>query len=192
MTARLLGAVAVLVCCAGCSGTSEGLPAAAPSGAASSTVPTQLSPPVEQPRDVRAFGDTPCEVFTPEQIAGFGFDRPPRQRTLPASESQECGWIDSGHDIELRVTTFPDSDILEREYANRAGYPVFAPIEILGMPAILRENIRHGSRCVVVVGLAERQGINVGFTDLTEPYEDPCGAARKAAEVAVGNLPPLT
>lgn len=140
---------------------------------------------------MRAFGEMPCEVFTPEQIAAFGLDGAPERQTLP-SGNEVCVWQDSGYNVQLAVTTYPDSDILEREYANRRGYPVFEPIEILGMPAILRQNIPSDARCVVVVGLAERQGINTDFTDLTEPYEDPCGGARMAAEVAVGNLPPLT
>jgi len=122
---------------------------------------------------------------------GFGFDQPPRPpRSLPSGH-QVCVWNDSDRNGELAVTTYPDSDILEREYANRGGYPVFEPIEVAGLPAIRREDIPNGSTCVVVVGLAERQGINIDFTDLREPYEDPCGAARIAAEVAVGNLPPL-
>lgn len=46
--------------------------------------------------------------------------------------------------------------------------------------------------CYVTVGLAARQGLEVTFTDLREPPDDPCGAARTTADVAVTTLPPLT
>jgi hypothetical protein len=151
----------------------------------------QLSPPVENPRDIRHYGDRPCEVFTPDQLKRFGFDRPPdRVYTLP-SGAKNCVWIDSGHNGELVVGTYPDWDVLERTYAAGAGLPVFKPIEIAGMPAVVYQDAAGMPGCDVTVGLAKRQGLDVTFTDLREPYEDPCGAARRAAEVAVGNLPPL-
>lgn len=170
---------------AGCSSTSTGAAVPAPPSGGSQ----QLSPPVEAPVDVTAFGERPCDVFTPEQLAGFGLDRPGEQRTISAGNNEACSWTDSGTNGSLSVITFPDSDILEREYSNRDTYPVFEPIEIAGLPAVLRQNGAGSFRCVVIVGLAEQQGINVDFADRREPYEDPCGAARMAAEVAVGNLP---
>ncbi len=110
--------------------------------------------------------------------------------SLPSGH-KTCAWIDSGHSGELVVATYPDWDVLERAYANRATLPVFEPLQTGGVPAVL---YKFGAvpQCRVTVGLAERQGLDVTFTDLREPYEDPCGAARAAAEVAVSNLPPLS
>lgn len=183
-------ALALLAASTACSVTSEGAPVStsprAPDGNQGA-----MAPSVTEPRDISAFGNTPCEIFAPDQLTGFGLDQAGSARPLPGGVHFECTWQDTGSNGELRATAFPDSDILEREYSNRETYPVFEPIEIAGMPAIMRQNSAGSSRCVVVVGLAERQGLNVGFTDLREPYEDPCGAARMAAEVAVGNLPPL-
>lgn len=188
----VFGVAVAAAAAAACTASSEGSPAPERSLVApSSAAQEQLSPPVQNPRDIRVFGDRPCEVLTPEQIIGFGFDQSGEQRMLRSTGSQVCDWTDSGSNGNLSVIIHSGWDILEREYANRATYPVFEPIEIAGMPAIERQNNVGSTRCVVVVGLAERQGINIEFTDLTDPIEDPCGAARMAAEVAVGNLPPL-
>lgn len=176
----------------GCS-QAEGGPAAPSTGAdVTSKQPQHLSPPVQNPRDIRAYGDRPCDVFTTEQLTGFGFDLPPDRTTTLPSGDKTCKWIDSGHNGELSVTTYPDWDVLERTYAAGAGLPVFEPLQIAGLPAVAHQSAVGMTRCYVTVGLAERQGLDVIFTDLSEPPEDPCGAARAAADVAVGNLPPLS
>ncbi|MGH3916618.1 MAG: DUF3558 domain-containing protein [Pseudonocardiaceae bacterium] len=186
-----MGALAAAVMLVtGCSQAEGDLTTPSPGADVTSQDRPQLSPSVQNPRDVRAYGDRPCEVFSTEQLSGFGFDLPPdRTFTLPSGH-QVCKWTDSGNNGELGVTTYPDWDILERTYANRAAESVFEPLEIAGSPAVVHH---PGSvaTCYVTVGLAEQQGLDVEFSDLREPYEDPCGAARAAAEVAVGNLPPL-
>lgn len=177
---------------AGCSQAEGGSAPPSPGSGLAATAEgrLQLSPPVQNPRDIRAYGDRPCEVFTVKQLKEFGFDLPPdRTFTLPSGH-QVCKWTDSGHNGELGVTTYPDWDILERNYANRAAEAVFDPLEIAGSPAVVHQP-GPVATCYVTVGLAERQGLDVEFSDLREPYEDPCGAARMAAEVAVGNLPLL-
>ena len=150
----------------------------------------QLSPRVDNPRDIRAYGDRPCEVFSVEQLTEFGFDLPPNRTQILPSGNQVCVWIDSDYLGELAVTTYPDWDILERIYANRASEAIFEPLMIAGLPAVVHQP-GPVPTCYVTVGLAQRQGLDVEFSDLRQPYEDPCGAARMGAKVAVGNLPPL-
>lgn len=182
---------AAMVMVAGCSLAQDGS-AAPPAGVGvGSTAQRQLSPPVEHPRDVRAYGDRPCEALTIKQLKAFGFDLPPdRTFTLPSGQ-KVCVWIDSGRNGELAIDTYPDWDVLERTYANRVTLPVFEPLQIAGLPAVTHQSGVGVPTCYVTVGLAERQGIDVTFTDLRRPHENPCGAARAAAEAAVGNLPPL-
>lgn len=188
--ALVASAFATAALATGCSQAEGGSAAPSPGAGAASEQPRQLSPSVDNPRDIRAYGDRPCDVFTTEQLTGFGFDLPPdRTYTLP-SGAQNCVWIDSGHNGELVIGTYPDWDVLERTYANRGSLPAFEPLEIGGLPAVVYQ-AGAVPTCDVTVGLAERQGLDVTFTDLRQPYEDPCGAARAAAEVAVGNLPPL-
>lgn len=175
----------------GCSWAEGG--STAPSGVGvTSERPRQLSPPVDNPRDIRAYGDRPCDVFTIEQLTQFGFDRPPNSTDTLPSGAKTCVWIDSGHNGRLALGTYPDWDVLERTYLAGASLPVFEPIEIAGLPAVVYQDAIGLPRCEVTVGLAGRQGLDVTFTDLREPPDDPCGAARDAAEVAVGNLPPLS
>ncbi|MGH3972898.1 MAG: DUF3558 domain-containing protein [Pseudonocardiaceae bacterium] len=173
--------VIVMAPLAGCSGAEGSSPA---------TDRRQLSPLVDNPRDIRAYGDEPCDVLTTEQLKTFGFDLPPRSTETLPSGNKVCVWIDSGRNGELAATTYPDWNILERTYANRAALPVFQPFQLAGLPAVVHQPGAVAT-CDVTVGLAERQGLEIEFTDLRQPYEDPCGAARVAAEVAVGNLPPL-
>lgn len=174
----------------GCSRVDGGSATPSPSAGTASAGHPQLSPPVENARDVRAYSDRPCEVFATEQLRGFGFDLPPDRTLILPSGHRVCVWTDSGHHGELAVTTYPDWEILERTYMNRAAESIFEPLQIAGLPAVVHQP-GPVPTCYVTVGLAERQGLDVEFTDLREPYEDPCGAARAAAEVAVGNLPPL-
>jgi Protein of unknown function (DUF3558) len=188
----ICAATAAMALLAGCSGTGAG---SAVPPANSSIVPKerqQLSPPpVERPRDVQAYGNRPCDVFTTAQLNRFGFDLPPDRTNISPSGHKTCAWIDSGHNGELVVGIYPDWDVLERTYANKAALKFFEPMQIDGVPAVVYQ-FGVKSHCEVTIGLAERQGLDVSFTDLSTPYEDPCGAARAAAEVAVGNLPPLS
>lgn len=174
----------------GCSHTENGVARPSSDLAVRPELPAQLSPRVDHPRDIRPYGDRPCEVFSVEQLTDFGFDLPPDSTQILPSGHRVCMWIDSGYRGELAVTTYPDWDILERTYANLGSDPVFEPLMIAGMPAVVHQP-GPVPTCYVTVGLAQKQGIDVEFSDLREPYEDPCGAARMGAEVAVGNLPPL-
>ena len=183
--------VVALVPVVGCSLAERGSAAPSTGVGATSKKPEQLSPSVQNPRDIRAYVDRPCEVFTTEQLAGFGFDLPSDRTTILPSGAKTCKWIDSGRNGELSVAIYSNLDLLERTYLNGTTLPVFEPLEIAGLPAAAHQSAAGMPRCYVTVGLAERQGLDVIFTDLREPYEDPCGAARAAAEVAVGNLPPL-
>lgn len=175
---------------AGCSQADGGSATPSPGVGTTSQGRPQLSPAVENPRDIREYGDRPCDVFTTEQLTRFGFDLPPKSISTLPSGHRVCVWTDSGSHGELAVTTYPNWDILERTYLNRAALPFFEPLQIAGLPAVVHQ---PGSvpTCNVTVGLAELQGLEVEFSDLTQPSEDPCGAAKAAAEVAVGNLPPL-
>jgi len=174
----------------GCSRTEDGSATPSSDQDVRSGHPRQLSPRVDHPRDIRAYGDRPCEVFSVEQLTEFGFDLPPNRTQRLPSGHQVCVWVDSDNLGELAVTTYPNWDILERIYANLRSDPVFEPLMIAGLPAVVHQP-GPVPTCYVTVGLAQRQGLDVEFSDTQEPYEDPCGAARMAAEVAVGNLPPL-
>lgn len=183
--------VAVSALVGGCAPAEGGSGPPSSGAGVTSQQPRQLSPLVQNPRDIRAYGERPCDVFTTEELAGFGFDLPPDSTTTLPSGHKICAWTDSGYNGRLFAATYPDWDVLERTYLNRGSLAVFEPIEIAGLPAVVYQTGAGTPGCDVTVGLAQRQGLDVSFTDLREPPDDPCGAARAAAEVAVGNLPPL-
>ena len=189
-TAVVAGVLTTAALAGGCSQVENG--SAVPSSEVGVVMhqPPQLSPPVRDPRDIRAYGDRPCEVFTIEQLTDFGFDLPPDSIDAFSDGHQTCVWIDSDYTGRLMAGPFADLDVLERTYAYRAALPIFEPLQIAGLPAVIHQP-GPVATCHVTVGLATRQGLDVSFTDLRKPYEDPCEAARIAAEVAVGNLPPL-
>lgn len=146
---------------------------------------------MHHPRDIRAYGHRPCEVFGTDLLTAFGFDLPPASTDTLPSGNRTCVWFDSGYTGRLSVITYPDWDILERVYLNRASAGVFQPQQVAGLPAVAHQSAPGMSGCWITVGLATRQGLEVTFTDLREPPDDPCGAARIAAEAAIANLPPL-
>ncbi|MGH3906001.1 MAG: DUF3558 domain-containing protein [Pseudonocardiaceae bacterium] len=150
-----------------------------------------VSPPVPAAaaRDVRAYATRPCEVFTVAQLQEFGFDQPPDStQTLPSGH-HSCVWYDSRHRGRLSVSTYPNWDVLERTWRLRPVLPSFREVQVHGLPTAMHH--AADSTCELTIGLARYQGLDVGFTDVHQPYEDPCRAALQAADVAVGNLPPL-
>lgn len=171
---------------AGCGASSAGSPSRQSDSAGSG--PTRLAPPVTNPRDVTAFGQRPCDLLTPEQLAALGIDQPPKINPLPSGTPQ-CVWGDSGFHQRIGVANYPAYDLLSAKYRNRNDYQFFRPIEVAGLPATLQQDL--SSECGVTVGLAKTQAVEVDYADRTEPYEDPCGKARWIAEIVVGNLPPL-
>jgi hypothetical protein len=183
-------ALVVAAVLAGCS-TSDGRPAAPATAPVTEPTASRLSPPVEQPRNLRGVADRPCELFTAEQLAALGFDQPGEPRTLSPGTAG-CTWTDSERRGELAVVLYPDLPLLERTYSSFGSDPVFEPITIAGLPAVVRQVIASSATCSVTIGVAEQQGFDVTFTDLDDPPDDPCGTARRAADTAVGNLPPLT
>lgn len=87
----------------------------------------------------------------------------------------------------------PEQDRVNGAYRDRNQYPVFEPIELAGLPGVIRQNIAGGTRCSVTVSLTESRSLNVSFTNLDEDIPtDVCGEARRITEIMVGNLPPLT
>lgn len=171
---------------AGCGASSAGSPSRQSDSPGSG--PTRLAPTVTNPRDVTAFRQRPCDLLTPEQLAALGIDQPGEQDSLP-SGNQTCVWRDSGFDQEIAVGSYPDFDLLSANYRIRDSYQLFRPIEVAGLPATLQQD--HFSACGVTVGLATTQAVEVNYVDTSDPIADPCGKARRIAEIVVGNLPPL-
>src|ERR1700742_1676612 len=111
----LVCALAIAAFVGGCSQANDGS-GSPPSGASIQSQSRQLSPPVENPRDIRDYGDRPCDVFTLGQLTSFGFDRPPDGIDELPSGHKECVWTDSGYKGRLVAIVYPDWDILERTY----------------------------------------------------------------------------
>lgn len=194
---RSVGAVAFAVVAAAgvaCGSSEAGSPNPAGYASESAVSPTtgRLAPPVTQPRDASAVVQQPCALLTDEQQADFGFDQAGEPGELRPGVA-ECVWRDAGYTRRVSASVEPEQDRVNGAYRGRAGYAVFEPVELAGLPGVIWQNIAGGTRCSVAVSLTESRSLTVNFTNLRERIPvDVCGEARRITETMVSNLPPLS
>ena len=149
---RLVAGVLVLsslVVFAGCGYGKE------PSGA-------EAIPRVEKPRNIQAVAGRTCELLNPQQAAGFGLDRPPRQ--IPGKLGNvECEWRSSKADVWVYISTFTDRLTLEEVYDQRAGLPYFELTRVGGIRRSCRGSMRTLPVCDIDIKPAERQSVTVSY-----------------------------
>lgn len=148
-------------------------------------------PRVEKPRNIDAVADRPCELLNPQQAAGFGLDRPPRQ--LPGRLGNvECEWRSSGTDVWVYISPFTDKLTLEEVYDRREILSYFELTEIGGYPAIVSRTEATLPVCDIDIKPAEHQSVTVSY-DSTAFNDEPqkgCVVGKQVAEAVLNNLPP--
>ena len=187
LTAASLAAV---VAC----GSSEADAPPPPPPATTSVSPTppqpRLAPPVTNPRDASGIAKRPCDLLTPEQRASFGFNQPGTRRELIGGVVQ-CMWTDAGSTRQLTALINTREDRVNEVYPDRELYPFFEPIDVAGLPGVLRQAVAGGDTCDAAVSLTESQSLEVSFSNLRSGTPvAACGEARRITEVILGNLPP--
>lgn len=189
-------AVILFALVTGCSDSDDGdhSEGPVPNLASSAPASTDLESPVANPRDIRGFAGRPCDVLTPAQLGGFGIVDPvgvPGSGISPGTET--CAWGGGGADVPagFDVTFDPSRDIFNQRLRSAAADPIFERVTIDGLAAVRHQALAGGGQCTVAVGIADQQGLSVGFSDKREPFEDPCGNAERVAAAIVSNLPPL-
>lgn len=150
-------------------------------------------PRVEKPRNIVAVADRPCELLNPQQAAGFGLDRPPRQ--IPGTFGNvDCEWRSSTLDVWVYISIFTNRPTLEEVYNRRESLPYFELTRIGGYPAIMSrtEKDKDLPVCDIDVKPAERQSITVSFdsTEFSKQPQQSCVVGRRIAETVLSNLPP--
>ncbi len=148
-------------------------------------------PRVEKPRNITAVADRPCELLNPQQAAGFGLDRPPRQ--IPGRlGSMDCEWRSSKADVWVYISTFTNRLTLEEVYTRRESLPYFELTRIGGYPAIVSRTDESLPVCDIDIKPAERQSITVSFdsTEFNKAPQQGCVVGRRIAEAVLSNLPP--
>lgn len=192
LTAML--AIAAFVVLAGCTGTpGSSVASAAPSTAATSSAPSvpPSPPPVENPLDIAAFDQRPCELLTPEQLAELGFTEPGVEFPAFGPPFDGCDWYADSSNKTLTVEPVPERDLLAEVYERGDwGYEVFRPTTVAGHPAIIREEIEGNGRCEFTIATGPGTGLRVTSSEIRTPEGDYCGRGLAAAEAAMGNLVP--
>ncbi|MFN2495830.1 MAG: DUF3558 domain-containing protein [Pseudonocardiaceae bacterium] len=160
-------------------------------GTAEDPAAQSVIPRVENPRDVRAIADRPCDLLSPQQAASFGLDRPPRQ--LPGVlGAVNCEWRSSRADVWVYISTFTDKPTLEEVYDRRGSLPYFELTEIGGYPATVSRENAGLPACDVDIKPAERQSVTVSYdsTAFNNNLQQGCVVGKQVARAVVMNLPP--
>ena len=178
---RLVAGVLVLsslVAFAGCGGGKE--------ASGSESIPR-----VEKPRNILPVAGRPCELLNPQQAAGFGLDRPPRQ-IQGRLGNVECEWRSSKADVWVYISTFTNRLTLEEVYGRRASLPYFELTQVGGYPAIVSRTEAALPVCDIDIKPAERQSVTVSYdaTRFNKAPQQGCVEGRRVAEAVLANLPP--
>lgn len=170
------GAVALAGCGAGTAGAPD----------AQSVIPR-----VENPRDVRAVADRPCDLLTPQQAADFGLDRPPRE--LPgALGGVDCEWRSSQADVWVYISTATGKPTFEEVYGQRGMFHYFELTEIGGYPAIVSRTDAALPVCDIDLKAGEDQSVTVSYdsTAFNKIPQQGCVVGKRVARAVLQNLPP--
>ncbi len=183
----VLAAVGAVV---GCNSPEAGSPApAAQQPPAAGASPARLAPPVPNPRDPLNLVERPCEALPTELAAAVGVDQPGVQSERNFG-TLACTWQDRAHTREISVSVERTFDQLDGAYRNRAGYEVFEPVNVAGLPGVVLQRSTSMASCDELVSLSESQSLYVTYTDLRKPPENLCEEVRRVTELIVSRLPP--
>ncbi len=195
MRARLVTSVIAagsVIALAGC-GTGAG-PAQEP-GQSSPTQAASPIPPVENPRDVAAMAQRPCELLSPQQIAEFGLDSPPKQLEGLLG-TLRCKWTSATPDRRtlrtVDISMFTDNLTLEIAYNQDQDRPFFELTEIAGYPALVSRTNAELPICDIDVKPAERQSFSVTYEskEFNDNPQQSCEVGKQVAAAVLTNLPP--
>lgn len=208
-TPTIVVAVALLAI-TGCSNTEPGKADAAPapevstqpsendtSPEESEAVPGYGAPKIDNPLELDAFQQAPCETLASDQVTEILGDGVAGQPDLSGTVGPTCQWAKSRSTAQVDLA-FPDASDLGltgiykakqsgkygflRELGSASGYPVIAyGYEDRSMSAGI---------CGVRVGTSDRATIDIAISLSAENVgkTDPCEAGRDIAEMVIGNI----
>lgn len=154
------------------------------------------APPINDSLDVGDAFEDPCEVLTRDQLRPFGITSEGERN------STECWWgVGTGVGTTIHVGPDPTAHYssladLYQDRLERPRYAYFVPTEVDGYPAVfhdLRVDFRPDGGCQITVGVADDQYFDVDYSAVgpeatEEQRADPCGSARRIAELVLSSL----
>lgn len=173
--------------------TDASSPAPSPSGPASSDLPSDGAPKVEDPVEADRFAQDPCAVFTQAQATELGVGHPGKPRDSPLGTA--CTWRNDGGGVIEFLWADKDPRGLSGPYkANKAGkYAYFEVLpDVAGLPAVAYDVVdtRAGGRCAVSVGLSDELMFSIVLTQSHSKVGsvEPCAVAADVAGKAVRTI----
>ncbi|MGW4062494.1 DUF3558 domain-containing protein [Amycolatopsis sp. NPDC004747] len=202
LPARILaGGVAAALLLTGCSPEKTGTATPAPSGAASSSAPSDPAvPKVANPLDASKYASKPCDIVPGSVLSSLKFTEPGHTQLQDeglGAAGPGCGWKISGEGVSMQVIIGTGNR--DRGAGGLAGlygahesgqFPFLeAAPDVDGYPAIYvdKRDRRPIGNCVLDVGVADDLAINV-YAGGYEGADDSCAAAQKVAAAIITTL----
>jgi hypothetical protein len=144
-------------------------------------------PPIARPLDASRYAtrDTVCDLVTDTQAVEFGLQRSGNPYNASDGSLLTCNRNGFGTERDVEYNLWPDSDTFAAQFGDRRrqGGEAYL-VDVAGQPAVMNGRDPQPA-CLVVVGIAERQGIEVLANDGGDLA---CALAVAVAERMVRNL----
>lgn len=196
MSAKIAVCVVVAGVLAGCT------PAPSGENTASSAPPTTTSalavpagtplppspPPIARPLDARRFATdaTVCGLLTDTQAVDLGLQSSGKPYNASDGSMLTCNRNGFGTERDVEYNLWPDSDVFAAQFGDRrrqGGDDAYL-VDLAGQPAVVNGKDPQPA-CLVTVGLADRQGVEVLASDGKDLA---CALAVAVAERMVRNI----
>lgn len=144
---------------------------------------------VQNPLDVKAFGEDPCRLLKPEQVAALGINAEPEITNLAGVG---CYWEDDKAAVEMSVDLTGRGGYARVRAGADKAFLNFEEIDTLGYPAA-RANVFGEENCNLLVGVSEQDVLLIStdkFISDDPQHQDQCAFAEKVFHEAVKNIPP--
>lgn len=145
-------------------------------------------PPIARPLDANRFAteDTVCDLLTDTEAVDFALQSSGNPYHAGDGGLLTCSrnGFDTDRDVEYNL--WPDSDVFAAQFGDRrrqGGADAYL-VDVAGQPAVVNGS-DPAPACLVTIGLAERQGIDVLASDSNDHA---CALAVAVAERMVRNI----
>ncbi|GAA4537773.1 DUF3558 domain-containing protein [Amycolatopsis samaneae] len=187
----LLAVAAAALTVAGCSGTTGGTAAPAPSSADSATGPGGGSAPkVPAPLNVSSLQSNACAALSPAKLStlklGTGTPR-------SSSGNPSCVYTytdEPGNQINLAVVT-DNKNGLSDVYDTKANQEYFEPTQVAGYPGVYAaaKDYRTSGQCGLFVGVTDQLSVKIlAQLDRGSDAKTPCPVVEKIGEAMIQTL----
>ncbi|GAA4026136.1 hypothetical protein GCM10022247_58630 [Allokutzneria multivorans] len=154
---------------------------------------TTGEPGLDRPRELKIDSVRPCELFTAENREEFKTDRPVKETKDSYFQTQVCHFLGRAEMMTISVNILLGYDM---SYFAPTQPPVHTRLlRVHGFPAyeVYVDSEPGRAGCAVNIGVAQGQVLRAqaaepGRYENPLPQEEVCRRARRAADLAFGNL----